>query len=607
MLLPRLKAKKPEPGAPDPLTRNVLRVQDLFCPDGLEIGFDYLRLGADRFCRVYAVHGLPRRIQVGLLDEIFLAGDVDLSVHVNPAPDRTVVGLLTRKEVQARTQAEMDFRRGKVPDPEREAQMEDYRALRQAVQLGHDRLMFATVLIAVHGRDPEEFRRRCERVESALSRRGIQARVLVLRQAEGLKSALPLAANRITDFERNLTAGAAACLLPATASGGGHASGVVLGRNVYSGALVMLDRFAGEAVVPNQHMFISGETGSGKSVTVRLLALLEAYRGVRTAFVDPESEYVHFARSLGGQAVRLEPGSFSGVNPLDVEPEPDEDGRLRVNLLEKVADARGLVAAVFRYHQGDGLNARESALLEEAVLEEYRAREITHDPESLHLPSGERKPMPTLSDLQRRLSQKPGGERVADGMKPLLAGGSLGMFDGQTTLALADAPFVCFDLKGLGDDLARFVGMYATLAWFWQKFAQKGGKAVRKCVAVDEAWMFLRHPDAALYLETLARRGRKHGCALTVATQRFEEFAASPEGRAVIDSCATVLVLRQESHAVDAAINYFRLSGGCRKILSGEDAWPGRGILRTSGKTLAVQVEPAPFEWEYVKTEVRGR
>jgi len=176
------------------------------------------------------------------------------------------------------------------------------------------------------------------------------------------------------------------------------------------------------------------------------------------------------------------------------------------------------------------------------------------------------------------------------------------MFDGQTTLRLADAPFIGFHLKAIGSDFARFVAVFAVLSWLWQKFAQRGGRNVKKCVAVDEAWMFLRHPDVAGYLEVLARRGRKHGCALTIATQRFEEFASTEAGRSVIESCASILVLRQEDHAADAAVNYFKLSDGCRGLLA--TATPGRGILRVAGVTTAVQVTPAHFEWDLVETKV---
>lgn len=604
MLFKRKKLKT-EQKPQDVLTRRALRIQDLFAPDGMLVEFDRIRLGAG-YARTYALHALPRRVQVGWLDEIFNAGDVDLSVHFVPAPDRTVTQTLISKETKARSQYILDQQSGNISRiPELEAQIADYAALREAVQLGQDRLYYLTFLITVHGAAEEELRRRCEVVETALARRGALPRKLALRQVDGLKAVLPLARSGLHDFERNLTSGAAACCLPLSISSGGHSSGVMLGVNLFTRAPVFLDRFAGERVVPNQHIFVSGETGSGKSVTVRELALLESYHGVKTAFVDPEGEYSHFAGALGGQVVRLTPGRFSGVNPLEVEPEVDEDGRVFVNVLAKVEDILALVGSVFRfYHGGEGLGAVEAALLEEAVKEEYRARGITEDPASLYQ-GGIKKPMPTLSDVQKRLAGMQGAERPAEAVKLLLAGGTVGMFDGQTTVHLADAPFICFDLRDLGGDFSRFVAVCAVLSWLWQTFAQKGGKAAPKCVAVDEAWMFLRHPDAAKYLETLARRGRKHGCALTISTQRFEEFASTSEGRAVIDSCASILTLKQEEHAAEAAVEYFKLASGCADLLS--HARAGQGILRTSGSATAVQVQPAPFEWEFVETKVRGR
>ncbi|NPV30571.1 MAG: hypothetical protein HPY58_13185 [Firmicutes bacterium] len=605
MLKLKNRQKQQEPQEErDALTSHALRIQDLFAPDGMLVEFDRIRLGTG-YARTYALHALPRRVQVGWLDEIFNAGDVDLSVHFVPAPDRTVTQTLISKETKARSQYILDQQSGNISRiPELEAQIADYAALREAVQLGQDRLYYLTFLITVHGATEEELRRRCEVVETVLARRGVLPRKVVLRQLDALKGALPLAKSALHDFERNLTSGAAACCLPLSVSSGGHSSGVMLGVNLFTRAPVFLDRFAGEHVVSNQHIFISGEPGSGKSVSARTLSLLEGYRGVRTAFVDPEGEYSYFTEALGGQVVRLTPGRFSGVNPLEVEPE-EEDGRVFVNVLAKVEDILALVGSVFRfYHGGEGLGAVEAALLEEAVKEEYRARGITEDPASLYQ-GGIKKPMPTLLDVQKRLAGMRGAERLAEAVKPLLAGGTVGMFDGQTMIHLQDTPYICFNLRDLGGDFSRFVAMCAVLSWLWQTFAQKGGKEVPKCVAVDEAWMFLRHPDAAKYLETLARRGRKHGCALTIATQRFEEFASTPEGRAVIESCASILVLKQEEHAAEAAVEYFRLASGCAALLS--RARPGQGILRTSGSTTAVQVQPAPFEWEFVETKVRGR
>jgi len=262
-----------------------------------------------------------------------------------------------------------------------------------------------------------------------------------------------------------------------------------------------------------------------------------------------------------------------------------------------------LVGTVYEFYTQQGLGVLEASLLESAILAEYDARGINQSPDSLYN-NQLKKSMPTLSDIAKRLSQNSSGKKLAESMRPLLTGGTVGMFDGQTTINLEDATHICFNLKPLGGDFSRFVGTYATLSWLWGNFAQKGGKQVPKTIAVDEAWMFLKHKSSAKYLEILARRGRKHGCGLIIATQRFEEFAKSEEGRAVIESCATILTLKQEEHATDAVVNYFRLAPGCGPLLT--DANPGQGILRVSGDTVAVQISPAPFEWALVETKIHG-
>lgn len=601
------KNKKPvDLAEKDILGGNMVSIQDLFCPDGIIEGYNKLQITNDRHVRVYAMHIFPRQVFIGWLDDIFNIGDVDVSTYISPVPEKDVVRNILKKESQATTQYIIDQKNGNIARmPELEQQIADYQGLRNVIQLGQDKLFFVSIFITIHAVADEDLHRKGDQLESILARKNILARTLAFKQLDGFKTIMPLGKHNFPQYEKNLTSYASACCLPLTISTGGHSSGVELGYNVFSKTPIFIDRFAGERIVPNQHLFICGETGSGKSVTMRQLALLEAYRGIKTAFVDPEGEYVHITREVGGQVVSLTPGRFSGINPLDIEAEREEDGSMVVNVQAKLEDTQTLISSVFRYYNGQGLGIQEVALLEEAILEEYRERGITAAPKSLYL-NGMKKAMPTLTDIHTRIATKPGADLLFNGMKPLLRGGSVGMFDGQSTVQIMNESMICFNLRGLGGEFSRFVGIQAILAWLWQKFAQKGGKEVPKCIAVDEAWMFLRYPGAAQYLEVLARRGRKHGCGLTIATQRFEEFASSPEGRAVIESCASVLVLRQEEHAAQAVIDYFHLSEGCLDLII-PPAGAGQGILRVSGTTTAIQVEPAPFEWDLVQTFVQGR
>lgn len=600
-----MRKKKKQADQNKKYDENMVTVQDLFCPDGIIENYSDLEITSDQFVRVFALYVYPRQIYVGWLDDVFNIGDVDLSVHISPVPDKEVVNKILSMETKASSQYILDKQSGNIARmPELEQQISDYQSLRNVIQLGQDKILLVTIFITIHADSTEELHRKTEQLDSILAKKNITPRVLILRQIDGLKASLPLGKHKFPKYSRDLTSLAAAACLPITVSSGGHSTGVQLGYNVFSGTPVFLNRFAGEHIIPNAHLFICGETGAGKSVSLRFLALLESYRGIKTAFVDPEGEYVRLAKRVGGQVISLRPGRFSGINPLDVESEEEEDGSYTVNVQSKIEDVQVLISSVFRYYSNEGLGIQEVAFLEEAILEEYKSRGITSNPESLY-DNGIKKMMPTLSSIHKRLKSKPGTEKLVNGMTPLLKGGSVGMFDGQSTVKLENEPMVDFDLHWLGGDFSKFVGIQSILAWLWQKFAQKGGKKVPKCVAIDEAWMFLRYLGSASYLEILGRRGRKHGCGLTIATQRFSEFAKSDEGQAVIESCASILVLRQEEHAANAVIDYFHLSEGCLDLIL-PPAGGGQGILRISGNVTAIQVNPAPFEWDLVQTYLAG-
>lgn len=581
-------------------------INTLWQPDAVQYNYDYLRLG-QWYVRVFCIEQLPRMAYVGWLDDINNIGGVTISTHILPIPDKIVSNHLLSAESKARSQWMLDQESGNIARmPVLEQQIDDYSALRNIIATGQDRLYDITIYIAIYAGSPDELKNKTDIMESILARKTMTARCLYSRHLQGFSGILPFADNPIEDYSRNMTSAATACCLPLTTVQSGHSTGIMLGPNIYSGSPVLLDRFAGEGIIPNQHMFISGVSGSGKSVSLRAISLWESYRGIKTAFVDPEGEYVEFTDNLGGQIVSMRPGRFSGINPFDLEPE-SEDGVNKVNIFSKVADVLSIIDSVFIYRNQSNMQAQEASVVESAIISMYKQLDITDSPSSLYLPNGDKKQMPTFTALVQQLKNmgSPAATMIAETIQPLTSNGSIGMFDGQTSLKLSNVPFLCFNLKGLADEFSKFVGIQAVLAWLWQKFAQPGGKNNPKNIAVDEAWMFLRYKGAAQYLETLARRGRKHGCALTIATQRFEEFAKEEEGRAVIESCATILVLKQEEHAVNAAVDYFHLSDGCIPIIT-PPAPSGQGILRVGGNTTAIQIQPAPFEWSLLETRISG-
>ncbi|MBC7292635.1 MAG: type VI secretion protein, partial [Thermoleophilia bacterium] len=186
---------------------------------------------------------------------------------------------------------------------------------------------------------------------------------------------------------------------------------------------------------------------------------------------------------------------------------------------DKVAEVKEMVGVMFQGAAGDQLTNVELGILDEVLRELYRSRGFTSDPASLYSPLSsahgrEKKPMPTLSDLLSALKARlPATERLVHALLPYVAGGSMGIFDGESQVDLSGAVAVCFDISQLENRFLKPLAMHVALNWTWDKFAKKNRR--KKRIVVDEAWKLLYYPDAAVFLERAARTGRKWNVSLT--------------------------------------------------------------------------------------------
>lgn len=593
-------------------------VQDLFIPDGLEEEKDFLYLGPSRYCRVFAISKWPRDVYVGWLDEIFSVGNVDLAVHIRPVSNRRVINDLTDRVVTAQSQWIVEKNRGSVVRlPELVNVIRDLETIRDAIQCNRDRMFNVTVLIAVHGTSEDDLNTRCNSIEGILARQATELRALTFRQLEALKSVLPTSNLCVygRGTYRNLTLGGAAAVLPVSSAVLSHPSGMFTGFTS-AGAPVFFNPFIGPPWLPNPHVAVFGYTGSGKSVTLKIMAGRLSLTGVRAIIFDLEAEYREAVKNLyDGEVVLIEPGAPAGINPLEIGPERDPDtGKEYVNISDKVADVRALISTAVRGFANRALGPEEIAVLEEVVRELYAERNITSDPASLYEPGGRRlgsgdfavggvrKRMPTLSELHAKLMEKPGMDNLCLILKPYLRGNSLGMFDCETSVDL-NAPVVAFDFSRIKDEFTKLYAMFVVLSWAWHKFALR--YTGNKMVIVDEAWMFAKWPDSARFLETLARRGRKHHTGLVIASQHIDEFLAREEGRAVISSCATQVLLGQNPTLADQVAEEFRLPGGTGEKL--QMFTDGRCIMKMGNNMAEVQVVVLPYEMQFVETGSKKR
>lgn len=552
---------------------NVQNVMTLIIPDAVQETKDYIYLGDSRYSRNFILTVYPNKIYLGWLDDIFnKMGDINISILNECSDEDTVIRQLTHKVTVLQSEYNTFENQGNIRLlPALEESITDFEDMRRKIQTTNDRLFYVTILLRLNAESLEDLNERTAILKSEFSRISAKIRTLSFRQLEGLKDNLPINNGSIQDYERNMTASGFATMFPISSSGLSSRTGVVIGRNYFTGLPVYLDVFDKE--LPNPHIAVLGMSGAGKSVFEKILAGRGALLNIRQGILDLEGEYVGLTEKLNGRVIKITQGVPAGINlfDLDIEENDKETG-----LLNKVAEIRALLSGIMRNYMDRPLNAKELSDVELAVIETYKEVGITRDKNSLYKKEGGkvngkitlekiRKKMPTLSDFHRILSTKENSSDLANILKPFLSGNSLGMFDCQSTLNAKDL-IIDFDLSEINDEVTKFYASLVLTSWITEKFMLSKDNS-KKSVVIDEAWHFLKYEETANFLEYLARRARKRKVSLVIGTQNLDEFILSTQGKAVISSCARTLLMKQSSGSVDKICDFFKLSEGTKDFL----------------------------------------
>lgn len=594
--------------------KSILGIYDMIMPDGIEENKDYIYLGPENYVRILTVSAYPATIFLGWLDDVFSINDIGVSIHVEPIDAVRTANILKKRLNDVQTELYTKYRKGIITDQLELEMMQDELLEQLAnIQRNLDRMFFVTIFIKIRARNLDELDQKTRYIESVFQKKFALTRTTVFQQIDALADMLPSSTElTVKEYSRNMTAGAAAALFPISNPDLTHSQGIYLGKNYFTGSPVFIDNFDYPKSLNNPHVAVFGIPGSGKSVTVKHMLAMYSLLGKRIVVIDPEREYQPLIKNmLGGEYISVKNGMPSGINLFDIEPDSDSSNREILDIMTKVSEVRAFVGVISKNFNGRPLTGPEISAIDTIVYKLYNDRGITKDPDSLYhkkemFVDGKfyfgkvKKELPTLSDFVEELSKKESTKELAEVLTPFTKGHSLGMFDCQTEVDIKSHA-IGFDLFEIKDEFTKLLANYVVSTWIAHNFMQKY-KDVDKIVANDETWMFVKFAESADFLNNLARRGRKHRTMLIVASQYIEEFLSNENGRAIIKSCATNIIMRQHSGSVDETMQFFNLSEGTRTLL--ETFSPGECILSLNGNITAVKVDPIPFEWSYIRTGV---
>jgi DNA helicase HerA-like ATPase len=385
---------------------------------------------------------------------------------------------------------------------------------------------------------------------------------------------------------RTSTAQAQAVYLPTAAPGLGD-SGVIIGREVYSGKGYIYDPFClyGERL-PAPHWLVLGESGNGKSSLTKSYLLRQLrFRDRQAVVLDAQGdegvgEWDRIAQALGVVPVRLEPGRHDGIrlNPLD--PAITATGQLALlRTIVEVATGRPL-------DERAGYSLKVAHAQVHDVIGDQRQPLLPDVVAALRAPSvAAAAAMSVDSDELRRW-----GLDVALVLDRLVDGDLAGMFDGPTTAGInLTAPLIVFDLSRIDrNSVAMPILMAVVGVWLEHTWIRPDG--VKRVLLVEEAWHIINSPFVAQLFQRLLKFGRRLGLSFVAVIHHLSDVidgAAAREAAAILKMASTRTIYAQKAEEARATGRVLGLPRWAVEIIP--TLPPGIGVWDVNGDVQVVK------------------
>ncbi|MEU5305260.1 ATP-binding protein [Streptomyces noursei] len=394
---------------------------------------------------------------------------------------------------------------------------------------------------------------------------------------------------------RTSTGQAQAVYLPTAAPGLGD-SGVIIGREVYSGKGYIYDPFQlyGQQL-PAPHWLVLGESGNGKSALEKTYVLRQLrFRDRQVVVLDAQGEDGVGEWNLIAQQL--------GITPIRLDPTAALNGGIRLNPLDPSITTTGqlaLLRTIIEVAMGHGLDERAGFALKVAHAAVLSTYEDGTDGLS-------RSQQPVLSDIVEQLRHpepasaeamnvdiddvRAWGLDVALVLDRLVDGDLRGMFDGPTTAGIdLDAPLIVFDLSHIDrNSIAMPILMAIVGVWLEHTWIRPDRK--KRIFLVEEAWHIINSPFVAQLFQRLLKFGRRLGLSFVAVVHHLSDVvdgAAAREAAAILKMASTRTIYAQKADEARATGRVLGLPRWAVEIIP--TLTPGIAVWDVNGNVQVVK------------------
>ncbi|MFZ5376307.1 MAG: VirB4-like conjugal transfer ATPase, CD1110 family [Patescibacteria group bacterium] len=560
-------------------SQGLVTIQDIIAPEAIEVDFTYQKINST-YTRTLFVAGYPRTVPANWLSPLInYPHQANIAMFVFPVDSAEVLDNLKRKITEMEAEIQSDIRSGKISNINTEIKLSDARAIREQLAAGAERFFQFGLYVTIHAESKDELDRVTKNIQSTLGSLLIVSKKATLQMDEGFKTTLPMGSDKLL-ITRNMDTTSLATTFPFTSSELTMESGIMYGINEHNESLVVFDRFKME----NANVVIFAKSGAGKSYTVKLEILRQLMFDTEVIVLDPEHEYEDLAQAVGGEYINFTFGSETKINPFDLANLYEEGEN---ELGQKILSLHGLLKVML----GD-MTPQQEALLDRALVAAYKAKGITPDPTT------QANEPPLMEDLYKALIGMENNDAadIAARLEKYITGSFRGIFDKPSNIDLTNQ-FTVFSVKEMEEEL-RPVAMYIVLDYIWTRVRKNLKK---RLLIIDEAWYFMKHPDSASFIHSMAKRARKYYLGITTITQDVEDFLHNDYGKAIVSNASIQFLMKQSTASIPVLAQTFYLSEGERQLLVSADV--GEGIFFAGQNHVALRVVASQEEHNIITTD----
>ncbi len=533
---------------------------------GLEEQPDHLVIDG-QYVRVLYISGYPFVATSGWLDNLInFNRNIDVSYHVSEIDAATALPKLRRKITELESTKRSMVQAGKIVGTDITDPLDSAIAIKDKIQRGQEKLFQVSINIALHALSLKELNKLTSLLESAMAARLFFVKVARYAQLDGLQTVLPRSEDKL-EQKRNMDSSTAALCFPFTSSELVQESGILYGVNKSSNSLVILDRFR----LNNANSITFAQSGSGKSYAAKVEILRQLAQGIDVIVIDPENEYRSLAEAFNGMVIKMSVDAEEHINPFDFS----SYGSDKDSMAEHVQDLIEIISLM-----AEGLNAREKAQVDKAIMETYRLKKD--------------KP-PTLQDFNTVLVKNKVNS-VTERLEKFVNGSLSNCFNCQTNINLTNR-LVVFDIKDLNESLRQI--MMVIISKYVEGVVKSHIK--KRLLIIDEGWMLLEHDQSARFVSGLVRRARKYWLGVAIISQQANDFLASGYGRAIASQSALRILMRQDTTTIHNVVNEFQLSEYETNFLLGCER--GEALLVADQNHVALSIVASDSEHPLITTD----